>query len=540
MIKGFLHLVLHAHLPYVHHPEHDGFLEENWLFEAITECYLPLLEMLERLQQDSIRFSLSLSLSPTLMAQLQDQLLQQRYLNHLDKQQRFLQRELTRTRHDSEYLAMARYYLALIEKTRTLYIEKYHGDLLTGFAKHQKNGGLKLITTAATHGFLPLLSKQPAAVEWQIATGVDNFYQTFKQIPDALWLPECAYYRGLENILEKYGIKYFMLDSHGILNADHPPEAGVYSPLDCGNGVMAFGRDSAISELVWSAQSGYPGDGVYREYYSDIGHELQAGDLLPFESPGNGRINTGIKYHQVGQRDSQRLIYQPHTASEKVSQHADDFLQKIQQQLRQCPSGDGQPLPVITVPFDAELFGHWWYEGPQWLEQVLRRSAHDHYAFATITGSQYLDDSESIQKAQPAASSWGHQGYNSYWLNEKNEWIYPLIDQAFDNVSTLISEVAELALTDVQKRALNQALRSILLMQASDWPFLIRSGTAAEFAEKNISDQLARFNYIFDSFRKNRIDERYLTALEIMDDIFPELDFKVFYDVVRRNKNAVE
>ncbi|MDO9139894.1 MAG: DUF1957 domain-containing protein, partial [Methylobacter sp.] len=208
---GFLSIVLHAHLPYVRHPEHERFFEENWLFEAITECYLPLLGVLERLEHDNIDYRLTLSLSPTLIAMLHDGLLQARYLAYLQSRLELAEKEIVRTRKQPEYRKLARLYRRFFLHTLNTYQQRYRGDLLAAFKQHQATGKLELITTAATHGFLPLLNVSETAVRNQINTGVATFKAHFGVAPNGFWLPECGYYPGLENALADASIGYFFV-----------------------------------------------------------------------------------------------------------------------------------------------------------------------------------------------------------------------------------------------------------------------------------------------------------------------------------------
>lgn len=527
MKQGFLNIVLHAHLPYVRHPEYERFFEESWLFEAITECYVPLVAMLDRLQADRVDYRLSLSLSPTLITLLRDELLRSRYLDHLNRLLELADKEIERTREHPDYYKLALWYRELFGETLRIYRDQYRGDLLTAFKKHQASGKLELLTTAATHGYLPLLNTSLTAVRSQINTGVETFYDAFGFRPDGFWLPECGYYPGLEQSLREVGIRYFFVDSHGILDASIEPVHGVYAPLDCGNGVCAFGRDPQSSRQVWSAEEGYPGHVDYREFYSDIGFELDLDYVGPYMLDDETRINTGIKYHRVTGDGANKAVYRPELASIRAKQHAADF---IQQRLRQCDklSATMERSPIVVAPFDAELFGHWWFEGPQWLEQVLRLAANDESTIRLQTSKEYLLRYPQQHQATPSASSWGNEGYSSYWLNDSNDWIYPLIHQAAAEMEKLAEDLLGLSVSELQRRALNQALRSVLLAQASDWPFIMKSGTDADYARKRITDHLARFNYLRDCIRKNRIDERYLTALEIMDDIFPAIDFRTY------------
>lgn len=531
--QGFLSLILHAHLPYVRHPEHDSFFEENWLFEAMTECYLPLIGVLDRLHDDKVDYRLTLSLSPTLMFMLRDELLQQRYLKYLHSRVELAEKEITRTRTQPEYQTLARLYRRFFLNALNIYQERYQGDLLTAFKKHRDTGKLELITTAATHGFLPLLNVSETAVRNQINIGVATFKANFGCAPAGFWLPECGYYPGLETALADAGIEYFFVDTHGLMDASQPPRNGVYAPLDCGNGVAAFARDPESSKQVWSAKEGYPGDPDYREYYSDIGFELDLDYIAPYILDGKTRTNTGIKYHRVTGANRPKEIYNPRQAKAKAYQHAQDFIDKRQRQIDRLGAIMDRP-PIIVAPYDAELFGHWWFEGAHWLECVLRLAAENTSGVQLISCGDYLNEQPSAQIATPAASTWGDQGYFGYWINESNDWIYPLLHKAEREMEKLASDVQRLSLTPLQTRTLNQAARSILLAQASDWPFIMKSGTTVDYANKRITDYLARFNYLHDSFRKNRINERYLSALEIMDNIFPDIDFRDYNPSTRK------
>jgi 1,4-alpha-glucan branching enzyme len=527
MKNGFLSIILHAHLPYVRHPEYESFFEENWLFEAITECYIPLIGILDRLQKDKVDYRLTLSLSPPLITMLRDELLIGRYLKHLNKLIGLADKETLRTRKQPEYQKLARLYRRFFQHTLDTYQNQYQCDVLSAFKKHQDAGNLELITSAATHGFLPALSVSETAVRNQIMIGVDTFKANLGYAPTGFWLPECAYYPGLESVLAEGGIKYFFVDTHAILNASEPPQNDVYAPLDCGNGIAAFGRDPESSRQVWSSKEGYPGDFDYREYYSDIGFDLDLDYLAPYILDGKTRINTGIKYHRVTGVNLAKELYDPRKALAKAQHHAQDFINKRQQQFDTLNSKMDRP-PLIIAPYDAELFGHWWFEGPAWLEQVLRLANDKSNNVQTITCSDYLKLQFAQQVATPSASTWGDQGYSSYWINEENDWIYPYLHQAEEEMEKLATDLDGLAVNPLQERALNQAARSLLLAQASDWPFILKSGTNRDYARKRIIDHLARFNYLHEVIRKNNINERYLLALETMDNIFPGIDFRDF------------
>ncbi len=525
MNRGAQCLVLHAHLPYIRHPEHQHFLEENWLFEALNETYLPLLQMLERLHAQGLQDCLALSLSPTLLNMLRDPLLQQRYLAHLETMQRLAEQEMRRTRGDANFAPLARLYAERLQGAAETYAD-YQQDLTGAFAEFHRAGVLELFTSAATHGFLPLLKTEPAAVRAQLEIGAHTFRSLTGLEPRGVWLPECGYYRGLEAVAEAAGFGWFFLDTHGILNAAPRPYYGVTAPIVCPNGVAAFGRDPESSRQVWSRDAGYPGDFAYRDFYRDIGFDLDLNAIRAFLPDGENRTQTGFKYYRITGAGDHKLPYDPQQAAQRVQAHAADFVNRSRRSL-EAQGGRRDPLPLIVSPYDAELFGHWWFEGPDWLEAVITRMAADE-ALSTATPSAYLDAQQTLQRATPSASSWGEGGYNGFWLNPGNDWVYPYLHAAARRMTELARRHRQAAAGSLRRRALQQAARSLLLAQASDWAFIMRAETSESYAFSRTRDHLARFNCLAEGLDGDSIDERYLQALEVMDRIFPDIAPEVY------------
>ena len=527
MPRGFQCIVLHAHLPYIRHPEYESFLEENWLFEAVTETYIPLLLLLERLRADGYKDCLTLSLSPTLMTMLRDPFLQARYLAHMDKLCQLAAREVRRTRSDPAFAPLARLYQERLEEAVTVFDRQYGRDLVTAFAALQADGVIELITTAATHGYLPLLKTEAPAVRAQLLVGAEAFRSMVGVPAKGVWLPECGYYPGLEGLLEEAGYAYFFVDTHGILNATPKPYYGLSVPLVCPNGVAAFGRDPTSSRLVWSREEGYPGDAQYRDFYRDIGFDLDMDYISPFILDGRTRIHTGFKYHRITGPGEHKLPYDPARAMGRVAAHATDFVMRSHRSVN-TQRGRSSPTPLIVSPYDAELFGHWWFEGPQWLEAVIRGLGAEPEAVTLTTPSRYLTQHSTLQSATPSASSWGDGGYNAFWLNPGNDWIYPHLHEAARRMHAVTQQHGDAAPGSLPYRALQQAARSLLLAQASDWAFIMKSGTAKEYALRRTRDHLARFNYLEQCVIDGAVDERRLQALEVMDQLFPTIEPAVY------------
>src|SRR4051812_31196915 len=240
---GHLCLVLHAHLPFVRHPEYDDFLEEDWLYEAITETYLPLLLAFDRLERDRVPFRVSMTLSPPLVTMLCDELLMARYAAKLDKLCELAEKEVDRTKNDPQFREVTGFYREHLAELRSAFHGKFRRNLTGAFKHFQDRGFLDIVTCCATHGFLPLMQATPQAVKAQISVAASQYRVAFGRDPKGIWLAECGYYPGVERYLAAEGIRYFFVDTHGITDASPRPVYGVYAPLFTESGVAAFGRD---------------------------------------------------------------------------------------------------------------------------------------------------------------------------------------------------------------------------------------------------------------------------------------------------------
>ncbi len=525
MEKGYLCIVLHGHLPYVRHPEHDEFLEEDWLFEAITETYIPLINVFDGLVNDGVDFRLTMSLTPTLMAMLTDPLLQHRYARHIGKLIELAEKEVERTRHMPEFNPLAHMYRDMFKNARYVFEEKYGRNLVQAFKKFQDLGKLEIITCAATHGFLPLMMNRNA-VRGQIMAAVQYHEKQLGRPPRGIWLPECGYYEGLDEILKEAGIRFFFTESHGIFHASPRPKYGVYAPIYCPSGVAAFGRDIESSKQVWSSIDGYPGDFNYRDFYRDVGFDLDYDYIRPYLHPDGVRVNLGIKYYKITGKTDHKDPYIRHWALEKAAEHAGNFLFNREKQVEWLYGLFKDRKPIIVAPYDAELFGHWWFEGPDWLNFLIRKTVYDQKTVRMVTPIEYLAENPRCQISTPSISSWGYKGYAEVWLDGCNDWIYPHLHKAAERMVELARTFP--SAEGVLQRALNQACRELLLAQSSDWAFIMKTGSHVEYAVKRTKEHILRFTRLYDDIRANNIDERWLADIEYRDNIFPDIDYRIY------------
>ena len=524
MLKGYLCLVLHGHLPYVRHPEHEDFLEEDWFYEAITETYIHLITVFERLARDKINFSMTMSLTPTLASMLMDSLLQERYLRHLNKLIELAHKEVERTRWTPEFQNLALMYVNLFVSARELF-ERYNRNLVLAFKRFQDSGNLEIITCGATHGYFPLMDVAKASIRAQVKVAVSHYEKIFDRKPKGMWLPECGYHPGDDEILKEAGIKYFFSDSHGVLHGTPRPKYGVFAPVYCKSGIACFARDMESSKQVWSSVEGYPGDYYYREFYRDIGFDLDYEYIRPYILPDGVRINTGIKYYRITGPTNEKRPYEPHMAYEKTAAHAGNFLFNREKQVEFLYDALGGRKPIIVAPYDAELYGHWWFEGPQWLEFLIRKITFDQKTIKLVTPSQYLAENPKNQVLTPSMSSWGWKGYSEVWLQGSNDWIYRHLHKASWVMTDMAKQNQDA--NGLKKRALNQALRELLLAQSSDWAFIMATGTHVSYAQRRTKDHLLRFFKLADDIKADTIDEGFLKELEAKDNIFPDIDYRV-------------
>lgn len=521
-------LILHSHLPLVRHPEHESFLEERWLFEAISETYLPLLRIMRTLDEERIPFPMAMSFSPTLSFMLQDHLLMERYARFLDTNIELAERELERTAGDASVHALAQMYHDRYTLDREDLVSVYGGSILRGFERFARKGMIELLATAATHAFLPNYRNYPEVITSQVELGVEAHIRDFGITPKGFWVPECGYYEGLDCIIADAGLEYFVSSAHGVLFGDPSPRTGTYAPVSTPAGVAAFPRDVYTATWVWSSDQGYPADPVYRDFYRDIGYDLPLEYVGPYIHDGQVRIDTGFKYHAITGATERKDYYDIELGRARAREHARDFFTR--QREHSARLSEVLPVePVITSPFDTELFGHWWFEGPVWLEELFRcahesQPSWDNTNFSMTTPGAYLREYGTRETVAPAFSSWGSGGYAEVWMDGSNDWVYRHTHQAIERMAELVIRFPDES--GLKERALNQAAREVLLAMASDWPFIMNARTVVTYAERRVKEHLYNFTRIYEALSQRNMGTEWLTWLEKKHPVFPNLDYR--------------
>lgn len=526
MPTGYLALVLHAHLPFVRHPEHPRAMEERWLYEALVECYLPLLGAFERLVRAGVPFAITMSLTAPLAAMLRDPLLQRRFEEHLTRLETLARREVVRLDGDERFEPVARFYVEYLAEARTTW-NKIRGDVVGALVRHHDAGRIELLASGATHAYLPGLLPVRPALQAQLRAGMAAFTEATGRRAAGMWLPECAYSPAFDEDLARAGVRFTILDTHGLTMASPRPPLGAHAPVASPAGVAFFARDEESSRQVWSRHEGYPGDAYYREFYRDVGFDLPIADLGEEMGPEGIRQMTGLKYFRITGKTENKAPYQPGVAIERADEHAGNFLFNRGEQVRHLADALGVP-PLVVAPYDAELFGHWWFEGPAFLERFFfrlaaARAGGDH-TLEAVTLSGYLRRRPAMVCATPAASSWGAEGYGIVWVGPESAHLWRHVHHASRYVAWLLdrNRFAE----GLRGDALDQAIREMFLLQASDWAFILRTGTVTGYAMARVRAHVHRLRhlaYLVEKPELDAADAAYVSDVSSRDNFLQEL-----------------
>ena len=526
--KGYVSFILHAHLPFIHHPESEDYLEEEWLYEAISETYIPLLLNFQKLEEEKVDFRLTMSITPPLLSMLDNKLLQKRYIKYLKKHIELCEKEVVRTASNDKVNSLSKYYLERYTNDLHIFKDIYNCNLINAFKHFQDIGVLEIITCGATHGYFPILYINENTVKAQIAVGVQTYEKYFGKKPRGIWLPECGYVPEADKYLKQFGIEYIITESHGILYADPTPIYATFAPIVSPNGIIAFGRDIESSKQVWSSICGYPGDFNYREFYRDIGYDADYDYIKPYIAKNGARVNTGIKYHRITSKGDFKDYYNLQWAKDSAEKQAGHFFDSRVNQIEELSNIMKDTPPIVLCPYDAELFGHWWYEGPYWLYVLFKKIYYDNSNFKLITPSEYIDTFPNMQISTPCISSWGANGYSEVWLNHTNDYVHKHLHIAGDRMVEL-AHLFPNQKNGLKKKALNQCARELLLAQSSDWLFIITNGTMVDYAKKRIKDHIGRFTKLYEQIKSDNIDEEFLKNISKQDCIFPDIDYMIYY-----------
>ncbi len=531
---------------------------EEWIHEAILETYLPLLETLYDLKEEGISFALTIGITPILSEQLADPLILEHFEQYAAERIEAAQKDMLYFEKDvyNDHLRfLAEWYRDQHLHIRDIFVNRFQRDLIGAFRRLQDDGLIEIITSAASHAYLPLLSRD-SSVNAQVRTAVASYTRLFGKAPSAFWLPGYGYRPaqvtqsgqvrpGIEHFLGGNGIRSFLVDTH-TLTGEKPvgvaagmvlgtydtvqrrytipvtnqfvPQERHYRSLkpylvgsEAGSErlrVAAIARNARMGQQVWGSDLGYPRDFDYR------GSHLRSG-------------TSGFQYWRItGEKvdPAQRDYYHPDWAAYKIEQHAEHFAHLVGDQLRHYHANGGD-TGLVMSSFNANLFGHWWFEGIAWLGKVLRHLSHNPDVNLT-TPTRYLKEHPAHETAELLESSWGMGGEHFLWDNQETHWMWAPIHTAEDRMEQLVEHFA--APTDAERFVLAQAARELLLMQSSDWQFLVTTEQGRAYAVRRFTEHAERFDLLANSLEAGSPAIELAQAYRDEDNLFAEIDFRWF------------
>ncbi len=523
MKKDHLIFVLHAHLPYVKEPEIPFSIEETWFYETLTECYIPLYLIFEELKQKKVDFRMVMSLSPTLLEMMKDRYFIENYEDYLEMVIDITEMEMLR-RKNTVFEDTVRFYNKRLINIRDTF-HRLRKDIIGGFTDLKDN--ITFITTSATHAFLPILEPYIYGIHGQVKTGISAFFSSTGISPVGFWLPECGYSETSGEILKKNSIRWTILEGHGVLYGEPQPLYGIFRPVLDPSGLMIFPRDPEMCRLIWCSKTGYPKNPFYREFYKDLSHELS---IREWKDISHGRrFSTGLKFYRITGRE-EKMPYIRDIAMAQIKKDAIDFYKRLKERFHYA--GRFTDNPVITLAFDTELFGHWWFEGPEWLAEFLRIISDDDEI--DICGPEdFIDQKDGMTTIKPLRSSWGGMGFYDTWVSPENSHLIKEIHKGIIMMRKILEDtMRKEKRSGVLEMYLKQAMRECLLMQASDLLFMIKGGEFREYAEKRFERYVKNLNELYSIIEdKRRLSIKRIKDMEMRESLFRDIDPYVFLEV---------
>jgi 1,4-alpha-glucan branching enzyme len=487
---------------------------EDWLYKVMSDTYLPLLGMLSQLQHEGVSSCMALTLTPVLVEQLADDYIKERFVTYLE----------TMAEHAGEDVQDFEYFndeerKELAAGYRDTYIRKklafqsIGGDLLGAILEFEDAGLIETLTSSATHAFLPGLDER--SVRAQVRIGVQSYEERTGRAPAGFWLPECAYHKGVEDILAEEGVRYFLVDQSAMGG-----RASTYAWLAGGTPVAALSRSQSAHVSVWD-EEGYPSDARYLDstkYYH----------------------NSGLLYWSVTGADvpiDEKRVYVPDEARRGALGHAEGFVNDIVSELSSAPRDDDGRSPIVLASYDTELFGHGWREGLYWME-ILLRSLQSASSIELVTPSRYLDVNPPSARVELEETTWGTNRDSSTWFNNSTDWMWKEIGRSSEELYRLLDQ--DLERSEEERLALVQAARELLLLESSDWPYMVAKDRAAGYATERFNAHLERFRLASGAVGKKGRDlpQAALSEIEEQDSLVPALDTRKFELPPERNENG--
>ena len=525
-------LILAADQAFIHNfnPKENFAYEDSILFSAISNTYLPLLNMFRTLESGGIPFKLGLVLSSPLCTLLSHKSTKKKYVAWLDKMIKLGEEELERNQGNEAVLRNVRSCLHAMKKNKLDFEETWASDLIKAFKLFAEKGFLELIPTAATYCYLPHYRDLREALHAQVDVGLHSHRSFFGETGEGFFIPYLGWTENIDVVLRSYGMNYTIVDTRSVLFCDTPPETGIFSPVRSKKSLVIFARDFDTPDDITGGASegltgGYMNAPAYRCELRDIGYELHDKKLKDFLETDSSRIQTGYKYWANDKASKDNALYNEDSAAAQAKADAEDFYRRKLDKLEKAEQLLDGKDNVLTCVIPVNLIGDSWHEGVVWLEQVIRLAASEGKLNLSFC-KDHIEKQFSLPKITPYPCSAEGAGYGEDLLDSSNNWMTDCIRIASERMIDLTERFP--TETGIKARILNLGAKEVLIAQAAAWQKMIYDGDLPEYAEKAFSSCIRNFNMVFDSLASNTVNTEWLCRMEKEDCIFPWLSYKVF------------
>ena len=498
----------------------------NSFFDSISNSYIPLLQMLERLEADGVNFQLGLVIPPVLCSMLENSEIQELYIQYLEKRILLGKKELNRYKNEPESASYM-----LVKGILDKYIElkkqfagKYEKNLIKQFAEFQKKGFVEILATCATDIFMPHYADLEEALSAQIEIGLQAYKRSFGEIPDGFFLPDFGYVPGIEKLIRAYGYSYTILHSRSILLTDNPPADGIFYPARTENGLIFYSADLSFEELVYGEEC-YGNACEYRNENRDIGFEYDLKKLSPVLEQNSARFFTGYKYWKKDFSNEPDLSYDPMQAAQRAAKDAQLFLENREVYLEKAASFAKNEDYVVSVCYiDDNKLSRQWSEYLIWLENVLRKAGALELDLSSLKA--LLKKPYELEKFSPYYSAGAGDGYGENFLSSRNCWMMRYVRKATERMIDLAERFP--SDTGLKTRLLNIGSVELIIAQSGGLAKMVDEDDFADYAERRFRLSVNAFTTVFDSLGSNTVSTEWLTTLESLDTLFPWINYKVF------------
>lgn len=513
--------ILDAHLPYVCNEVEQGLIEEDWLFDALSYLYLPVLKMCSNLQKENIPFKIGVVFEPALCDMLDDKVLQDRYRQHVQRKIEFAKKELECFAECAETKKLIQYNLKRFNDDKRIF-EDCGGNVLKQFDYLARQGYVELLATTATNSFLPFFLSMPEAIAAQIEMGQINYRKHFSSVPSGFWIPSMAYFDGLDDIIRSYGYDYTVVSSEGFLLSDKVPPAGVFSAAASKNGLKFLACDLSACNSIYDELNGFPQNKVYIDVENDVGFRQSEEYLASVFDTSKGRRAIGFRYWS---RDEEETPYDIQKAHAQILADAESYVNSRAEALRAVKETGGCESPFSLFIISSDFFGKKWCEGLIWLERVFRL-INDNEELETMLPSGAANLSKQLYTVKPFFSSFLKSGYADELLTKENDWMYRYIVKITERMIDLVEMFP--ADGSLKERVLNAAAREVLLLQSVYWPLYINDPQLKDFAEKRFVEHVNSFTAAYEALGADSPDAKWLSEHESKYPVFKDINYRIF------------